>query len=106
MFSYRQPSKYVVCVMASTDDALAIAGLILAMKKLKKPKRYRTVWCKNWLRKENNWHNYLRMDEETYLKLLSMVTPFIKKQILLCVKPYHTRKTDSNFKISRYWEEL
>ncbi|CAH2012330.1 unnamed protein product, partial [Acanthoscelides obtectus] len=27
-----------------------------------------------------DWHNYLRMNEETYLKLLSMVTPLIKKQ--------------------------
>nr|CAI5837488.1 unnamed protein product [Callosobruchus analis] len=81
------------------------------MKKLKKPKRYRTVWCKNWLRKREqyshinllnelkfapkDWHNYLRMDEETYLKLLSMVTPFIKKQdtVMRQAIPPHERLT-------------
>ncbi|GBP33670.1 hypothetical protein EVAR_16706_1 [Eumeta japonica] len=62
------------------------------MKKLKTHKRNRT---KDWLKKEHyshisllnelkfapkDWHNYLRMDEETYLKLLSTVTPYIKKQ--------------------------
>lgn len=78
------------------DDAVAIVGFILATKKLKTHKRNRTVWSKEWLRKRNHyshinllnelkfapkdWHNYLRMDEETYLKLLSMVTPYIKKR--------------------------
>ena len=27
-----------------------------------------------------DWHNYLRMNEETYLNLLSLVTPWIKKK--------------------------
>jgi hypothetical protein len=28
----------------------------------------------------HDWHNYIRMNEETYLILLSLVTPLIKKQ--------------------------
>jgi hypothetical protein len=27
-----------------------------------------------------DWHNYLRMDEATYLKLLALVAPLIKKK--------------------------
>jgi hypothetical protein len=27
-----------------------------------------------------DWHNYLRMNEETYLNLLSLLTPLITKQ--------------------------
>ncbi|XP_026482095.1 uncharacterized protein LOC113389257 [Ctenocephalides felis] len=56
----------------------------------------RSIWCKEWLRKRElfshinllnefkeaprDWHNYLRMDEETYLKLLKMVSPLIRRQ--------------------------
>ncbi|CAH1963126.1 unnamed protein product [Acanthoscelides obtectus] len=85
-----------VATMASIDDAMAIVGLIVATKKLKRSKRHRAIWCKDWLMKREHyshinlvnelkfapkdWHNYLRMNEETYLKLLSMVTPLIKKQ--------------------------
>jgi hypothetical protein len=28
-----------------------------------------------------DWHNYLRINEEIYLNLLSLVTPLIKKQV-------------------------
>jgi hypothetical protein len=42
-----------------------------------------------------DWHNYLRMNEETYLNLLSLVTPLIKKQGTImreAVTPlHHTR---------------
>jgi hypothetical protein len=54
------------------------------------------MWCKEWLQKRNtyshvnlltelklapkDWHNYLRMDEETYLQLLSLVAPLIEKK--------------------------
>ncbi|CAH1958474.1 unnamed protein product [Acanthoscelides obtectus] len=85
-----------VATMASIDDAMAIVGLIVATKKLKRSKRHRAIWCKNYLMKREHyshinlvnelefapkdWHNYLRTNEETYLKLLSMVTPLIKKQ--------------------------
>lgn len=68
------------------DDALAIIGLVFALKAEKRTKK-RTVWCKKWLKKREkyshinllnelkiapkDWHSYLRMNEETYLKLLS-----------------------------------
>lgn len=75
------------------DDALALALFVLVLKKKRKKRRF---WCKNWLLKRRtyshtnflnelkfypaDWHNYLRMDQETYFKLLSLVTPFIKKK--------------------------
>jgi hypothetical protein len=59
-------------------------------------KRKRKKWCKDWLLKRDTYShvnllnelkfepedfkNYLRMDEKTYLELLSMVTPMIKKE--------------------------
>lgn len=76
------------------EDALAVLGLTLCLKK--KNRKPRSVWCKKWLLRRNkyshvnllnelkfapkDWHNYLRMDEETYLNLLALVTPFIKKK--------------------------
>ncbi|XP_067130354.1 putative nuclease HARBI1 [Centruroides vittatus] len=85
--------------MASDDDVLAILGCLLAtncIKTRKKKHVRRSLWCKEWLKKRGSyshvnliselklvpkdWHNYLRMDEETYLNLLSLVTPIIKKQ--------------------------
>lgn len=74
------------------SDALAILGLCFVLKKKKKRQRQ---WCKEWLLKKQfshtllleelklfpkDWHNYLRMDEQTYLHILSLVTPFIKKE--------------------------
>ncbi|KAJ8888816.1 hypothetical protein PR048_008310 [Dryococelus australis] len=57
----------------------------------KRRKRKLKTWTKQWFQRKNNlltelrcypkdWTNYLRMDEPTYLELLSMVTPFVKKQ--------------------------
>lgn len=81
---------------AITEDdehALAFLGLMICLKKKKKS---RSVWCKDWLLKRKSyshinllnelkfapkdWHNYLRMNEETYLTLLALVTPLIQKQ--------------------------
>ena len=79
--------------MASTDDdTLAIVGLLIAMKSKNKCKNKRKMWCKEWLQKINtyshvnlltelklalkDWHNYLQMDEETYLR-----SPFISGAI-------------------------
>jgi hypothetical protein len=61
-----------------------------------KSKIKRKMWCKEWLQKRNtyshvnlltelklapkDWHNYLQMDEETYLQLLSLVAPLIEKK--------------------------
>ncbi|XP_061717342.1 putative nuclease HARBI1 [Cydia pomonella] len=76
------------------DDAVAIIGLLCILQK--KRQRRKRMWCKHWLlqRKQythNNllkeiritpkdYRNYLRMDEETYLLLLDLVTPRIMKQ--------------------------
>uniref|UniRef100_A0A8D8VRV8 Uncharacterized protein n=1 Tax=Cacopsylla melanoneura TaxID=428564 RepID=A0A8D8VRV8_9HEMI len=65
-------------------------------KRRSKNKRKPRVWCKDWLRKRNqfshvnlldelkfapkDWHNFLRMDEETYSELLALVTPLIIKE--------------------------
>ena len=61
-----------------------------------KKKSIRSRWVKSWLQKRSNYshinlmeelrlepddfRNYLRMDEDTYVELLSMVTPLIAKQ--------------------------
>jgi hypothetical protein len=66
------------------------------MKSKSKRKNKRKMWCKEWLQKRNtyshvnlltelklapnDWHNYLRMDEETYLQLLSLVAPLLEKK--------------------------
>lgn len=79
----------------TNDDVLAIVGLVLAIKKKEKCKKKHSEWCKEWLLKINkyshtnllnelkfapkDWHNYLHMDENTYLELLSLVTPLIQK---------------------------
>jgi len=65
-------------------------------KETKPVKRERKKWCKDWLLKRatyshvnllnelkfepEDFKNYVRMDEKTYLELLSMVTPMIKKE--------------------------
>uniref|UniRef100_A0A8D8VQR4 Uncharacterized protein n=1 Tax=Cacopsylla melanoneura TaxID=428564 RepID=A0A8D8VQR4_9HEMI len=84
--------------MESMDDYIALVGLVLALKKKRRSKNKRKprVWCKDWLRKRNqfshvnlldelkfapkDWHNFLRMDEETYSELLALVTPLIIKE--------------------------
>ena len=64
-------------------------------RKVKKSRKPRTQWSRAWLLKRkdffhvkllkelqnepNDWRNYLRMDEETYIELLSLVSPFIRK---------------------------
>jgi hypothetical protein len=83
--------------MSNSDDndALALAAFVLVLKR-KTRKKKRDKWCKDWLMKRKSysnvillselkiyprdWHNYLRMNEETYLNLLSLVTPLIQKQ--------------------------
>jgi hypothetical protein len=70
-------------------------GLNLCVQNKKRSKK-RRAWCKQWLQKRRHyshinllnelrfapkdWHNYLRMNEETYLKILSLVTLLIQKQ--------------------------
>ncbi|KAG5871756.1 hypothetical protein JTB14_023440 [Gonioctena quinquepunctata] len=85
--------------MVSTDDALPVVGLLFAIKKQKeeKIKKKKTrIWCKEWLMKREahshvdllkelkvfleDWHDFLRMDSDTYSHLLSMVSPIIGNQ--------------------------
>nr|XP_034837881.1 uncharacterized protein LOC117994110 [Maniola hyperantus] len=95
--------------MASTDDVLAVVGLIFALKEKKVKRKNRSIWCKEWLMKRRvhshvnllaelkmfpkDWHNFLRMDHDTYLHLLNMVAPIIEKQdtIMRNAIPPHDR---------------
>lgn len=79
-----------------------MAAALVAKRKIRKK---RSKWSKDWLLKrqqfshvnllaelkfeKDDWFNYLRMDEETYLELLHLVTPFIEK------KDTHLRKSIS-----------
>ncbi|VVC96930.1 unnamed protein product [Leptidea sinapis] len=66
------------------------------LKENRRKRKKRELWCKHWLllRKSyshtslinelritpKDFNNYLRMNENTYLHLLSLVTPLIKRQ--------------------------
>ena len=78
--------------MSLDEDTLIAVGLALALKK-KETKR--SKWARSWLLKRkkfshsnllvdlrlepNDWRNYLRMDEQAYTHLLTLVTPFIER---------------------------
>lgn len=81
------------------DESLLLSIIVLCALKLKKEKRKRTprkYWMKDWLLKRgrfshinllhelrsepDDWRNYMRMDEATYLQLLKLVTPEIEKE--------------------------
>lgn len=82
--------------MLSEEEYLGVAAVACAYVLKKKEKKKRRYWSKNWLLKRqtfshinlleelrlepDDWRNYLRMDEETYVELLNMVTPLIKRQ--------------------------
>ena len=88
---------------ADDDDALALAAFCIVAKK-KATRKNRREWCKEWVMKRNtyshvnllaelkiyprDWHNYLRMNEATYLHLLSLVTPLIAPQQAVQSKLY------------------
>jgi hypothetical protein len=92
------------------------------MCKRKPRKKKRGVWCKDWLIKRKtysrinllselkmyprDWHNYSRMNAENYLKLLSLVTPLIKKQNTIMREAITPHKINRNTAISRDWKEL
>lgn len=91
------------------DDLLAYAAIAAALKTRKKKKR--GLWCKQWLNRNKyndvnlleelrlypkDWKNYLRMDEPTYLELLSLVTPYITKKdtcMRKAITPHHRLMT-------------
>lgn len=70
---------------------LALAATAVALVIKTKGKKQKRKWTKDWLLKRSqyshvnllnelrfhpeDWHNYLRMDEETYFELLQLVTP-------------------------------
>lgn len=77
------------------NELLCYAALTIVLQGRRKTKK-RRVWMKEWLQKRSrfshtnllnelrfhpkDWHNYLRMDEDTYSKLLAIVSPFIERQ--------------------------
>jgi hypothetical protein len=87
----------IVFIMASMfDGILGAVGCVIAWDCFRKKRRKRGVCCKEWLLKRTVYshknvvielevflkdlHNYLRMDHDTYLHFLSLVTPFISKE--------------------------
>ena len=76
----------------SSDDLVNVA-LALTLQRKKKQK---SRWCKPWLLKRDSlshegllnklrlepvdYFNYVQMDEQTYSKLSSLLTPLIKRQ--------------------------
>ena len=84
--------------MDSEEDDLAALWVLLVMtqENRKKNTKKRKQWCKRWLLRRNkssdvqllreisdeakDFQNYLRMSENVYQKLLSLVSPFIKKK--------------------------
>ena len=79
--------------MADRTDLDNLAIFVILKKKKRKQRR---MWSKDWLLKRDtlshtnlleeirafpeDFQNFMRMDEETYLHLLSLVTPLISKQ--------------------------
>lgn len=83
--------------MFSDDELLLMYGAVACLIVKRRRRHFkRNVWTKDWLLKRTqyshvnllkelrfhpkDWHNYLRMNEETYLDLLSRVSPFLKKE--------------------------
>ncbi|CAF4944184.1 unnamed protein product [Pieris macdunnoughi] len=95
MASLRTLQSYGTEINNTMDNNTFTGGssCVYFIKKTKKPKRR---WMKDWLKQRNtfthtnllselslkptDWRNFLRMDEQTYFKLLGLVTPIIKKQ--------------------------
>lgn len=85
--------------MSLEEEDLIAIGLALTLKRKKK----RSKWTKDWLLKRDtyshtnllvdlklepdDWRNYLRMDEDTYVDLLSRVSPFITYEDTIMRKP-------------------
>ncbi|XP_050294537.1 uncharacterized protein LOC126734825 [Anthonomus grandis grandis] len=89
---------------------LALAA-VLVVEKIGEKSKSRRKWAKDWLLNRStlshthlleelrlepaDWHNYLRMDENTYGKLLRLVTPLIERKnthLRQCISP-HERLT-------------
>lgn len=82
-------------VMNIEEMCLIATAVVLAVEE-KKKKRKRRIWVKSWLSKRDiyshvnlinelklqpdDYRNYLRMDENTYVELLPLVAPLIEYQ--------------------------
>lgn len=81
----------------NVEEMFVIAtAVVLAVESMEKKKRKRRKWVKSWLSKRDtyshvnlinelklepdDYRNYLRMDENTYLELLHLITPQIERQ--------------------------
>lgn len=104
----------------------AVAAALATKEKKRKMGKARSRWAKDWLLKRatlshlnlldelklepEDWHNYLRMDEQTYLKLLQLVTPLIKKSdthLRVSISPHERLTATLRFLASgRSYEDL
>ena len=86
--------------MSSEENAIIAIALALSLDEKKKPKKVkkqRRTWSKEWLKnrqqytheklltelrnfERNDFKNFLRMDDECFDEILTLVNPFIKKQ--------------------------
>ncbi len=71
-------------------------GMCLVRERSRKKRKSKRKWSRDWLMKKqvfshitlldtlrdepNDWRNYLRMGEDTYMELLNLVSPLIRKQ--------------------------
>ncbi|VEN58514.1 unnamed protein product [Callosobruchus maculatus] len=82
--------------MDRTRTCLLAVAAGLAVEQNREKRKTRRKWTKDWLLKRSalsntnlleelrlesgDWHNYLRTDEDTYRKLLKLVTPLIERR--------------------------
>lgn len=86
--------------MSSEENAIIAIALALSLDEKKKPKKVkkqRRTWAKEWLKnrqyytheklltelrnfERNDFKNFLRMDDECFDEILTLVNPLIKKQ--------------------------
>ena len=104
-------------MMLALRELLCYAAIALVLyKKYRRNARNSREWTKKWLLKRQDlshvsllkelrfhpkdWHNFLRMNESTYLTLLSMVSLLIQKKNPCNAESYNSsRETYSHFKI-------
>ncbi|XP_071051271.1 putative nuclease HARBI1 [Onthophagus taurus] len=111
-------------VIRQNDLYLIATAIAIVVKK--KKERKRTKWVKNWLKKRkqyshanllnelrlevDDYRNYLRMDENTYIELLHLVTPLIEKEDTImrkAISPHERLSTTLRFLASgRCFEDL
>ena len=110
--------------MLAVSELLCYAAIAVVLdRKYRRNARKSREWTKKWLLKRQefshgnllkelrflskDWHNFLRMNESTYLTLLSMVSPLIQKKKHHNAASYNSaRETYSHFKIFGDREKL